>query len=115
MRLVRVGPVGKALPRGARHSRFAPKVQAAYRQKLRALQLVEYERVMFLDADVLVTKNMDALFEDPRDAGAAFVAARGAIAPLNAGVWLATPSCAAFADVNDVASGGAFDRATGPS
>ena len=40
LRLVRVGPVGKALPRGARHSRHAPAVQAAYRQKLRALQLV---------------------------------------------------------------------------
>ena len=55
---------------------------------------------------------MDALF-DASAVGAAFAAAEGAIAPLNAGVWVATPSCQVFADVNDVASGRSFTREGG--
>ena len=68
--------------------------------------------MLFLDSDVLVGKNMDALF-DASTVGTSFAAAEGAIAPLNAGVWVATPSCQVFADVNDVASGRSFTREGG--
>ena len=110
VRVVRVGPVGTALPHDAAHSRFDPAVQALYRLKLRALQLVEYEKVAFLDTDVLVHKNMDALFAERAPP---FTFVQGSIAPLNSGFFLATPSCQAFADVNDVAQGASFDRAFG--
>ena len=38
--------------------------------KLAAWQLTEYERVVFLDADMLVTQNMDELFSLPLPSGA---------------------------------------------
>ena len=112
VRLVRVGRVGAALPRGRDGSRFGPAVQDIYRMKLRALQLVEYERVMYLDSDILVRRNLDGLF-DALAPGASFVAGAGAISPLNSGWWVAEPSCQAFADVDDVAHGRAFTRASG--
>ncbi|KAF3938972.1 hypothetical protein ABW19_dt0203199 [Dactylella cylindrospora] len=33
--------------------------------KLRLLELVEYERIVFIDADTLITRSMDNIFEDP--------------------------------------------------
>ncbi|KAF3921283.1 hypothetical protein ABW21_db0207195 [Orbilia brochopaga] len=33
--------------------------------KLRLFELVEYERIVFIDADTLLTRNLDGIFEDP--------------------------------------------------
>ncbi|KAK6333856.1 hypothetical protein TWF730_004038 [Orbilia blumenaviensis] len=33
--------------------------------KLRLFELVEYERIAFIDADTLITRNLDSIFDDP--------------------------------------------------
>jgi lipopolysaccharide biosynthesis glycosyltransferase len=62
--------------------------------KLRAWQLCEFERVVFLDADTLVLKNIDALFERSH-----FAAAPDFFMPdrFNSGVMVLEPSEATFA------------------
>lgn len=61
--------------------------------KLRAWQLTEFERVVFLDADTLVLQNVDDLFERPE-----FAAAPDFFMPdrFNSGVMVLRPSEATF-------------------
>lgn len=66
--------------------------------KLRLWQLTEYERCIFLDADTLVLKNIDRLFEFPEFAAAPNVYERlGDFHRLNSGVFTARPAAATFA------------------
>ena len=50
-------------------TQMLPRFGAAY-TKLRAWQLTEFDKVVFLDADTIVMKNVDDLFERPEIAGA---------------------------------------------
>lgn len=68
--------------------------------KLRLWQLTEYRRIVFLDADTLVVKNIDRLFEYPQ-----FCAAPNLyhdltdMHRLNSGVFVAVPSEATYEDM----------------
>jgi hypothetical protein len=65
--------------------------------KLRLWQL-DYERVVFLDADTLVLRNVDRLFEYPEFSAAPNVyESLGDFHRLNSGVFVARPSEATFA------------------
>ncbi len=65
--------------------------------KLRLWQLTEYENVVFLDADVLVLKNIDVLFDYPEFSAAPNVyESLGDFHRLNSGVFAAKPSQATF-------------------
>lgn len=61
--------------------------------KLRLWQMVEYERVVFIDADALVLRNIDKLFNYPEFSAAPNVyESLGDFHRLNSGVFVATPS-----------------------
>jgi glycogenin glucosyltransferase len=64
--------------------------------KLRAWELEEFDRVVLLDADTLVLRNVDELFDRP-----AFAAAPDFFLPdrFNSGVVVLAPSRATFADM----------------
>jgi len=65
--------------------------------KLRLWQLTRYERVVFLDADALVVKNVDRLFRYPEFSGAPNLYETLAdMHRLNSGVFVARPSEATF-------------------
>lgn len=65
--------------------------------KLRLWQLIEYEKVVFLDADVLVLKNIDRLFSWPEFSAAPNVYETLAdFRRMNSGVFVARPSAATF-------------------
>ena len=49
---------------------------------------MQYDMVMFFDADVIFTQNCDDLFNTPLD----FVGRAGRSSPFNAGVFLIRPS-----------------------
>lgn len=106
-RVMRVGPVGRELsrlPKGV-----TQELAALYRNKMRVLQLTDYDRVIFLDADIMVTKNMDELFTKWSN----FVGLQGFAAPLNSGFFVFTPSCQDWVDVNDVASTDTWSETNG--
>lgn len=66
--------------------------------KLRLWQLEEYERVIFIDADALVLRNVDRLFDYPEFSAAPNVyESLGDFHRLNSGVFVARPSVATFA------------------
>ena len=66
--------------------------------KLRLWQLTEYERVVFIDADAVVVRNIDRLFGYPEFSAAPNVYESLAdFHRLNSGVFVATPSEATFA------------------
>ena len=83
--------------------------------KLRLWQLEEYARVVFLDADTLVLRNIDVLFQYPEFSAAPNVyEGLEDFARLNSGVFVARPDGATFAAMMaalDVP--GAFWRADG--
>lgn len=65
--------------------------------KLRLWQLTQYQRCVFLDADVLVLKNIDKLFRYPEFSAAPNVyESLGDFHRLNSGVFVAAPSEATF-------------------
>ncbi|MFB9952837.1 glycosyltransferase [Rhizobium puerariae] len=65
--------------------------------KLRLWQLTEYERVVFIDADALVLKNIDRLFGYPEFSAAPNVYESLAdFRRLNSGVFVAEPSAGTF-------------------
>ena len=70
--------------------------------KLHVWGLVEYERVVYIDADALVLDSVDELFERPLgDAPGAFAAAPDVFPPdrFNAGVLALRPDAAVFAEL----------------
>lgn len=65
--------------------------------KLRAWQLVEYERIVFVDADTLVLRPCDRLFDYPEFSAAPNVyESLGDFHRLNSGVFVACPSAETF-------------------
>lgn len=65
--------------------------------KLRLWQMEEYERVVFIDADALVLKNIDKLFAYPEFCAAPNVyESLGDFHRMNSGVFVARPSQATF-------------------
>lgn len=68
--------------------------------KLRLWELTHYQRVVFLDADTLVLRNIDRLFDYPEFSAAPNVYESLAdFRRLNSGVFVAKPSQATFADM----------------
>lgn len=66
--------------------------------KLRLWQLVDYERVVFIDADALVLRNVDVLFDYPEFSAAPNVYEGLAdFTRLNSGVFVARPSVETYA------------------
>ncbi|XP_039829714.1 UDP-glucuronate:xylan alpha-glucuronosyltransferase 2-like isoform X2 [Panicum virgatum] len=82
-------------PRRIKRIRNPRAARGAYNEynysKFRLWQLTEYERVVFVDADILVLRNLDALFGLPQ------LAAVGNDGPLfNSGVMVVEPSACTF-------------------
>lgn len=68
--------------------------------KLRLWQMEEYARVVFIDADALVLRNIDRLFDYPEFSAAPNVYESLAdFHRLNSGVFVARPSAATFTDM----------------
>ncbi len=68
--------------------------------KLRLWQLTDFERVVFLDADTLVIKNIDKLFGYPEFSGAPNLYETMAdMHRLNSGVFVAAPSDNTYSDM----------------
>ena len=68
--------------------------------KLRLWQLEDYTRCVFIDADAIVLRNIDELFDYPEFSAVPNVYESLAdFHRLNSGVFLAAPSAAAFADM----------------
>jgi len=65
--------------------------------KLRCWELTEFEKIVFVDADAVVVRNVDRLFEYP-DFGACpnLYQSLGDFNRMNSGVFVATPSAAVF-------------------
>jgi alpha-N-acetylglucosamine transferase len=82
--------------------------------KLRLWQLTDYARVVFIDADALVLRNVDRLFEYPEFSAAPNVYESLAdFHRLNSGVFAARPSAATFAAMLDRLDGpGVFWKRT---
>ncbi|MCY0096459.1 glycosyltransferase [Hoeflea ulvae] len=71
--------------------------------KLRLWQLTEYEACVFIDADALVLRNIDRLFDYPEFSAAPNVyESLGDFHRLNSGVFVARPSEATFAAMLDM-------------
>lgn len=68
--------------------------------KLRLWQLIDYERVVFIDADAIVLRNIDRLFRYPEFSAAPNVyEGLQDFHRLNSGVFVAAPSQKTFADM----------------
>jgi len=68
--------------------------------KLRLWQLTQYERVVFLDADTIVVRNIDKLFGYPEFCGAPnLYESLDDMHRLNSGVFVARPDDITFADM----------------
>jgi alpha-N-acetylglucosamine transferase len=82
--------------------------------KLRLWQLVDYETCVFIDADAVVLKNVDRLFDYPEFSAAPNVYESLAdFQRLNSGVFVARPSLATFNDMQAMLDRpGAFWRRT---
>ena len=107
LQVVRIGNVGA--PLRVNPEAFDDFTAAIYRAKTRILQLVEYEMVLFFDADVVFHMNCDDLFEMDYN----FIGKAGSNSPLNAGMFLIRPSWQALVDINDVALSVSFDQTNG--
>mmetsp|Transcript_23317 Transcript_23317/g.47302 ORF Transcript_23317/g.47302 Transcript_23317/m.47302 type:complete len:557 (-) Transcript_23317:49-1719(-) len=79
-----------------------------YRSKLRALQLVAYDKIMFVDLDLLFEKDVREFFHRE-----GFTIGTGYLSPMNAGFFVAKPSHQAFTDIADIARSGTFTEETG--
>lgn len=66
--------------------------------KLRVWSLIEYEKVLFLDADVMVLKNLDHLFQEPEFTAALSWNCGNArdTKVISGGFWLLQPSMDTF-------------------
>lgn len=74
-------------------------------EKFRVLELLEYDRVLFLDSDVLPMCNMDYLFEESYRKGGLlsdFVVLSDSVAPFAGGCFLVTPQKGEFDRVLDI-------------
>jgi alpha-N-acetylglucosamine transferase len=82
--------------------------------KLRLWQLIEYEKIVFIDADALVLRNIDRLFDYPEFSAAPNVyEGLGDFHRLNSGVFVAKPSQATFTAMLDrLDAPGAFWKRT---
>ena len=68
--------------------------------KLRLWQRTEYDRIVFIDADAVVLRNVDRLFDYPQLSAAPNVYERlSDFRRLNSGVFVAAPSDSTFADM----------------
>ena len=76
--------------------------------KLRAWELTPYRRVIFLDADVFFTANMDDSFDLPECSRVA-----GASSPFNAGWFRVNPAVATFDDLVRIVASAGFDQRNG--
>ena len=76
---------------------------SCYRAKIRALQLTQYDKIMFLDNDIMFKQDPQYLF---RKSG--FTAYQGFESPLNAGLFVVEPSQKSFTDIRDIASSNSF-------
>ncbi len=100
----------------ARHSRKAVHERAPFTKgekpafhdpldnfsKLRLWELTQYQRVVFLDADAIVVRNIDRLFGYPEFCGAPnLYESLDDMHRLNSGVFVAQPSASTFADMLD--------------
>jgi len=85
------------------------RTHANLRARLRALQLVEYQSVIVLDADFLVKTNMDSLFEQESP----LAVQTGYVAPLSTSWFVIKPSCQDFNNINEIARSGTFDAVNG--
>jgi alpha-N-acetylglucosamine transferase len=87
-----VDPVANPSPES---SRLFPRFEQTF-TKLRAWELTEYDKVIFLDADTIVLRNLDRFFERPGFAAAPdfFFADR-----FNSGVMVLDPSAQVFAEM----------------
>lgn len=85
--------------------------------KLRLWQLTDYARVVFVDADALVLRNCDRLFDYPEFSAAPNVYEKLAdFGRLNSGVFVARPNAATYAAMLDALDQpGAFWRRTDQS
>eukprot|EP00042_Codosiga_hollandica_P055925 m.793412 g.793412 ORF g.793412 m.793412 type:complete len:348 (-) comp59230_c0_seq4:307-1350(-) len=104
-----VGHVGRDIP-GNLEPLIASNI-GIYRAKVRALQLIEYEAVMFFDWDVLFMVNVDHWFELSKTV--AMMAKSGYKEPLNTGLLVVRPSLQSALDLCDIASTAAFNFADG--
>jgi hypothetical protein len=72
-------------------------------EKFRVLEMVEYDRVYFLDADVLPLCNIGYHLEASYDGRLQpFVGVQGGVAPINAGNFIVTPKRGLFKQVMDI-------------
>ncbi|MCG3770219.1 MAG: hypothetical protein JW384_01362 [Nitrosomonadaceae bacterium] len=88
--------------------------------KIHVFGLTQYEKVVYLDADMLILENIDTLFERPHmsatDAGS-MLPSTSHWTHMNSGLFVATPSALLFDDmlsragkIEPLASGGTADR-----
>ncbi len=113
-RIVRVAPLPLSADFCARHTRSAQHAAAPFAKgnkplfhnpllnfvKLRLWELEEFERVVFLDADTLVVRNIDRLFGYPEFAAAPnLYESLADFHRLNSGVFVAQPSRRSFDDL----------------
>jgi hypothetical protein len=103
---------------------YLPKVLAdnfgtATMEKFRVLEMVEYDRVYFLDSDVLPLCNIDYHLEASYNGRLQpYVGVQGGVAPINAGNFIVTPKRGLFKQVMDIVhrhqnTSKRFDRVTG--
>lgn len=82
--------------------------------KLRLWQLTEYERCVFIDADALVLRNIDSLFEEPElSAAPNLYSSMDDLGRINSGVFVARPNATTFSEmIARLDAPGAFWRRT---
>ena len=107
-----VDSIGEALP--SNPEPYSDQMAAMMRAKLAMLRLVDYDMILYFDADVMFNKNCDHLFEQyAGNASVALVARWRPTAPIGAGFMLVRPSWQAYLDIDAIASTRMFDRASG--
>ncbi len=80
--------------------------------KLRAFELIDYERVQFLDVDVAVEMSLDNLFESHQSAKLV-AEGLGMDSPLRAGWLMIRPSHNDFQELEEILKRGRFDETLG--
>ena len=112
-----VGTVGSALPSSIYIPMTMGNLSSAtldvYRAKITMLKLLDYDMVLFLDADSILLQNIDAHFIDIVERKIEFFAFDGSRSPLNAGFMFAKPSWQAYIDIDDISSTYGFNAVSG--